>query len=179
MHRCVLTGPCLAGHTHIGTPWDLALHTFDRFGNARATGLEGGAVDVAGPEGTQVQKASVTDRGNGCYSIAFQPDREGRWLITPRWAPALHEHGVFHDHSIPDSSASGHTGRHARPAWAVAAAAPSSQSEREPVRSGLVRHRALKAASPQRHISHQIRSHAAIFAPLNGLSVMGGNFSKP
>ena len=86
MRRCVLTGPCLAGHTHIGAPWDLALHTFDRFGNARATGLEDVTVAGACPEGTQVQKASETDRGNGCYSIAFQPDREGRWLITPRCA---------------------------------------------------------------------------------------------
>ena len=84
IRRCTLRGPCLAGHVLIGEPWDLALHTFDRFGNARATGLEDVTVDVEGLRGTEVQKASVADRGNGCYSIAFQPDRQGRWLIMPR-----------------------------------------------------------------------------------------------
>ena len=68
----------------IGAPWELALRTFDKFGNARASGSEEVMADVDGPAGTQIQKASVTDRGNGCYSISFQPDREGRWLLNPR-----------------------------------------------------------------------------------------------
>ena len=109
MCRCMLTGPCLAGHAHIGEPWGLALHTFDCFGNARANGLEEVTVDVTGPEGTQVRKAAVTDRGNGCYSIAFQPDREGRWLITPRWTTALPGHS--HNNVIPDFPTSRRAGR--------------------------------------------------------------------
>ena len=129
----MLAGPCLAGHAHIGAPWGLALHTFDCFGNARASGLEEVTVDVAGPEGTQVQKASVTDRGNGCYGIAFQPDREGRWLITPRWATALPEHS--YDDFIPDCLLSRHARRHLCLARAMAAAAlPISRSDRDPVR---------------------------------------------
>ena len=68
----------------IGAPWELALRTFDKFGNARASGSEEIMADVDGPAGTEIRKASVTDRGNGCYSISFQPDSEGRWLLTPR-----------------------------------------------------------------------------------------------
>ena len=109
MCRCMLTGPCLAGHAHIGGPWGLALHTFDCFGNARASGLEEVTVDVAGPVGTQVRKAAVTDRGNGCYGVAFQPDCEGCWLITPRWALALP--GRSHNHVIPGFPASRCAGR--------------------------------------------------------------------
>ena len=84
MRRCVLTGPCLASHMRLGSPWELALHTYDRFGNARASGGEDVVADVDGPEGTEIQKACVTDRANGCYGISLQPDREGRWLLTPR-----------------------------------------------------------------------------------------------
>lgn len=84
MHRCVLTGPCLAGHAKIGSPWELALHTFDKFGNARVSGAEDVTVDVEGPQGTEIRTASVQDRGNGWYSVVLQPDREGRWLLNPR-----------------------------------------------------------------------------------------------
>lgn len=84
MCRCMLTGPCLAGHAKICSPWELALHTFDKFGNARVSGGEDVAVDVEGPQGTEIRSASVQDRGNGWYSIVLQPDREGRWLLTPR-----------------------------------------------------------------------------------------------
>ena len=82
--RCMLTGPCLERHMCIGGPQELALHTFDRFGNARAAGGEKVAVDLMGPAGTEIRRATVTDRGNGCYGVSFQPDREGRWVLTPR-----------------------------------------------------------------------------------------------
>lgn len=82
--RCMLTGPCLASHVCIGGPQELSLHTYDSYGNARATGGEEVAVEITGPAGTQIRKAAVADRGNGCYGVSFQPDREGRWLLTPR-----------------------------------------------------------------------------------------------
>ena len=84
MCRCLLSGPCLATQICIGSPQLLALHTYDSFGNARAAGGEEVTVEVNGPPGTCIQKAAVTDRGNGCYGVSFQPDREGRWLLTPR-----------------------------------------------------------------------------------------------
>ncbi len=80
----MLTGPCLEQHICLGGAQELALHTFDKFGNARAAGGEEVEVGVDGPAGTDIQKAVVTDRGNGCYRVSFQPDREGRWLLTPR-----------------------------------------------------------------------------------------------
>ena len=83
MCRCRLTGPCLAHHMCIGGPQELVLHTFDSFGNARAAGGEEFTVSVDGPAGTEVRKATLTDWGNGCYGVSFQPDREGRWILTP------------------------------------------------------------------------------------------------
>ena len=72
MRRCLLTGPCLAGLAKIGSPWELALHTFDKFGNARVSGAEDVTVDVEGPQGTEIRTASVQDRGNGWYSVVLQ-----------------------------------------------------------------------------------------------------------
>lgn len=82
--RCMLSGACLASQVCIGGPQEFTLHTRDSFGNARAAGGEEVTVEVTGPPGTQIQRAAVTDRGNGCYGVSFQPDREGRWLLMPR-----------------------------------------------------------------------------------------------
>ena len=101
MRRCMLTGACLAHHMCIGGPQELALHTLDAFGNARAAGAEEVAMDVDGPAGTEVRKATVTDRGNGCYGVSFLPDREGRWLLTPRYRPTLDTAGVALQRAAP------------------------------------------------------------------------------
>lgn len=83
--RCTFLGRCLGGGAHaIGEPWRFALHTADGHGNARAAGGEAVAVEVAGPAGTAVTAAAVADCGNGCYAVAFEPDRAGRWALTPR-----------------------------------------------------------------------------------------------
>ncbi|CAL8470627.1 g10169 [Coccomyxa elongata] len=87
--RCAFLGRSLASGAHtIGEPWRFTLHTADGHGNARAAGGEAVTVDVAGPAGSAVRAAVVADCGNGCYSVAFEPDCAGRWLLTPRHATA-------------------------------------------------------------------------------------------
>lgn len=90
IHRCTFLGKSLASGAHtIGEPWRFTLHTADGHGNARAAGGEAVIVDVAGPAGSAVRAAVVTDCGNGCYAVAFEPNCAGRWLLTPRHAHSL------------------------------------------------------------------------------------------
>lgn len=89
MRRCTLSGDCLAGgRAPVGQPWHLWLHTADAHGNARGRGGEAVTVEVTGPDGSEVRAAAVLDARNGSYSIAFTPDRAGRWLLMPRCACA-------------------------------------------------------------------------------------------
>lgn len=89
-NRCTFLGRSLACGAHvIGEPWRFALHTADSHGNARAAGGEAVTVEVAGPAGSAVCATTVTDCGNGCYAVAFEPDCAGRWVLTPRCVRAL------------------------------------------------------------------------------------------
>ena len=92
--------PLASGAHTIGEPWRFSLHTADGHGNARAAGGEAVTVDVAGPAGSGVRAAVVTDCGNGCYAVAFEPDCAGRWLLTPRHDCCLSSLNQFRPHSV-------------------------------------------------------------------------------
>ena len=39
--------------------------------------------------GSGVWKASTVDNGNGTYTVQFQVDRAGHWIILPRFAMSI------------------------------------------------------------------------------------------